>query len=189
MKRCKNCQAMQENDAVFCMECGYTEFEEVVTSQPTEEKENDTQTAVNDDDSSGSKEDIKSEGKTPETSEKTSQPLKTSPTIQLIMLDENETPVKSWTLGKLPSYSVGRISSKGSVDIDLSDFEAGKYVSRNHAKIYRADGKWYYSDLDSKYGTEIITKKRRETAVPKESYLLEKGMILVLAKKVRFEVR
>jgi len=109
--------------------------------------------------------------------------------LKLILLDENENELKDWTLGKLPSYTLGRISSKGSVDIDFTDFENGQYVSRRHGKIYKKNNKWYYSDLGSKHGSELISNAKRENLVPMEEYELNNGNILILAKKIKLEIQ
>jgi len=192
MKICKNCHAEQENDAIFCMECGFTEFEEETSSPATAEgeKSNQQEIASSNSEMTSVEEIGEVLGKSAEKEDNASSyAADTSGNIvKLNLLDENENVVKTWTLGKLPSYTIGRISSKGSVDVDLSDFEMGKYVSRNHAKVYRTGDEWYYTDLGSKYGTEIITSNSREAAVAKQAYKLRKGMMLILAKKVRFEV-
>ncbi|WP_051962968.1 FHA domain-containing protein [Mesoaciditoga lauensis] len=72
------------------------------------------------------------------------------------------------------SAIVGRFDpSTGPVDIDLSGFEEGAYVSRNHAKLYKDDTKnvWYVEDLGSSNGT-YLNRKKLEKNKPAE---LKKG--------------
>jgi pSer/pThr/pTyr-binding forkhead associated (FHA) protein len=182
MKICKGCGSKQNDDVVFCSECGFMEFEENKSKKNTKNEaseKTDTQTVYDE----SIKEDTDNEIDLLKTQQNESYE-----NLRLGLLNEEESVNKTWTLSKLPSYTLGRISSKGSVDIDFSEVDGGAYISRKHAKIYKKDNQWYFVDLDSKYGSEIITQTAREIVVAKEEYLLKKGDILVLAKKIKLEI-
>lgn len=184
MRKCKNCGELVADNVSFCPECGSMEFEgyddindeivedNAVSENVYEEKQKSFQDELNSENYSDF-----------------FQNQSVSNKLKLILLNENENELKSWTLGKLPSYTLGRISSKGSVDIDFTDFENGQYVSRRHGKIYKKNNKWYYSDLGSKHGSELISNAKRENLVPMEEYELNNGNILILAKKIKLEIQ
>ena len=173
MKKCKNCGELIVNDVDFCPICGSMEFETSSENNQEEIIENNTyENSYNNEKSKISEDDIVSENHIINNQSSTNK-------LKLILLDENENELKSWILGKLPSYTLGRISSKGSVDIDFTDFEKGKYISRRHGKIYKKNNNWYYSDLNSKHGSELISEAKREELIPMEEYELKNGDILI----------
>ncbi len=174
MKKCLNCGFEYEDSNPFCPECGsmdYKILDSEVANKPEERGK-----LILDEKTIGLQE-VSSQGK------------QESPQLLLELLNDNEEVEKTWRLHLLPSYMIGRISSKGSVDIDLSEIPGGAYVSRQHGKIFKSGGEWYYVDLNSKHGTEIFTATKRESLIPKQEYVLNDGDILILAKKVKLRVK
>ncbi len=56
----------------------------------------------------------------------------------------------------VPPMVIGRAdASVGAIDVDLTDYEEGAYVSRRHAKIVMDDGSFVVEDLGSSNGTYI----------------------------------
>ena len=193
MKRCKNCGFENKDDEKFCVECGFNEFEpliddfETTKRQENEEIDNDIG-FFEGENSNYTNVRLDEEEKVVDNKDEFEKDTRTQKLI-LELLNNNEEVENRWTLSLLPSYTIGRISSKGSVDIDLSNVSGGEYVSRQHGKFFRSNGKWFYTDLNSKYGSELITLTSREKLVSGEDYTLSDGDILILAKKVRFRIR
>jgi len=167
MKKCLNCGALLNDDEIFCLECGFNEFESLKNDE---------------------KNDLAAESDTTSNSNSEEENVIAIKELKLILLDDNENPLTTWTLKKLPSYTIGRISSKGSVDIDLTEYKNSQYVSRRHGKFFRKNNKWYYVDLNSTHGSELFTKNKREKLVPMEEYELNNKDFLVLSGKVKFEI-
>jgi predicted nucleic acid-binding Zn-ribbon protein len=177
MKKCLNCGFEYENSQLFCPECGSMDYEIL------EEKKSDKRIEQS------KKERLVLNEKNAELQEDSFQMEQKNPQLLLELLNDNEEVEKTWTLHLLPSYTIGRISSKGSVDIDLTEVPGGAYVSRQHGKFFRIGKKWYYTDLNSRHGTELVTSTRREKLIPEQEYALSNGDILILAKKVKLRVR
>ena len=184
MKKCKNCGELIADNIDFCPECGSMEFEgyDDINDESVED------IVVSENVYEESKKSFHDEPNL-ENHNDFFQNQSLLNKLRLTLLDENENELKSWTLGKLPSYTLGRISSKGSVDIDFTDFENSKYLSRRHGKIYKKNNKWYYSDLGSKHGSELISNEKRENLIPMEEYELNNDDILILAKKIKLEIQ
>lgn len=181
MKICKNCKSNQNDEAIFCSECGCMEFEnnsisesDKIEQEINENKDKSSDNSIDNFIDESLQEEVKQ--------------VKVSSSVILNLLDDNENIIKTWKLSKLPSYTLGRISSKGSVDIDFSDIEGGEYVSRTHAKIYKDNNKWYFVDLNSKYGSEHITTEFRQSLVAKQEVELSNSDMLILAKKIKLEI-
>lgn len=56
-----------------------------------------------------------------------------------------------------PPATIGRFDpSREPVDVDLSNIDEGRYVSRSHAKISYDNGEWRLEDLGSSNGTYVF---------------------------------
>ena len=71
---------------------------------------------------------------------------------------------------------LGRNSSSKKIqnDIDLSNLDEKKIVSRRHAKIQRADNEFILYDLESRNGTYVNGKRMS----PKQPHMLTSGDVI-----------
>lgn len=74
---------------------------------------------------------------------------------KLILLSEDGRSLKTWNIKGKVSLLIGRNTKDNEVDIDLSDAEYSELVSRQHAVLNFAEGKWYIEDIGSSYGTGL----------------------------------
>lgn len=74
---------------------------------------------------------------------------------ELILLDENDKPVKSWDLTGQTSMIVGRKNKDEEVDVDLSNCEYSALIDIQHAVLNFCLDSWYLEDLDSHNGVKI----------------------------------
>lgn len=74
---------------------------------------------------------------------------------ELLLLDEQNKPVKSWDIAGKTSVVVGRKGGDEEIDVDLEDCEYGTFVDLQHAALnYCLDG-WYLEDLGSTNGVSV----------------------------------
>lgn len=74
---------------------------------------------------------------------------------EVILLDEQNKPVKSWDIAGKTSVVVGRKGGDEEIDVDLEDCEYGTFVDPQHAALnYCLDG-WYLEDLGSTNGVSV----------------------------------
>ena len=73
---------------------------------------------------------------------------------QLILLDEEEKPVKSWNLAGRTALVIGKRGSER-VDIDLTDCEYSCFIDYQHAVLNFSLDCWYVEDLESRNGVRI----------------------------------
>lgn len=107
--------------------------------------------------------------------------------LEIQLLNKNNKPIDKWDITK-SSILIGRSSSKGEVDIDLKNIENGEYISRKHGKIYKRDNRWYYVDLNSKYGTKLISCNEEAILAADTEYELEDGDVLLLADEILLKI-
>lgn len=74
---------------------------------------------------------------------------------EVVLLDEQEKPVKSWPLSGKTSMIIGRNNKDEDVDIDLSDCEYSTLIDIQHAVLNYCLDCWYLEDLDSRNGVRI----------------------------------
>lgn len=74
---------------------------------------------------------------------------------KLILISEDGRSLKTWNIGNKISFLIGRNTKDNEVDIDLSEAEYSELVSRQHAVLNFAEGKWYLEDIGSSYGTGL----------------------------------
>lgn len=74
---------------------------------------------------------------------------------KLILISEDGRSLKNWNLRGKVSFLIGRNTKDNEVDIDLSEAEYSELVSRQHAVLNFAEGKWYIEDVGSSYGSGL----------------------------------
>lgn len=74
---------------------------------------------------------------------------------ELILLDENEKPVKAWDLEGRVSMLIGRDNPKEPVDVDLDECEYSALIDEQHAVLNYCMDAWYVEDLNSRNGIRI----------------------------------
>lgn len=74
---------------------------------------------------------------------------------ELILLDENEKPVKSWDLAGKVSLLIGRDNPEEPVDVDLEECEYSALIDEQHAVLNYCMDAWYVEDLNSRNGIRI----------------------------------
>lgn len=74
---------------------------------------------------------------------------------ELLLLDEQDKPVKSWNIAGMTAVVIGRKGGDEEVDVDLEDCAYGTFIDLQHAALnYCLDG-WYIEDLGSANGVRI----------------------------------
>ncbi|MFT4104612.1 MAG: FHA domain-containing protein [Lacrimispora sp.] len=74
---------------------------------------------------------------------------------ELILLNEEEKPVKSWDLTGEVSVIIGRKSKDEDVDVDLGECEYSAMIDVQHATLNFCLNSWYLEDLDSHNGVKV----------------------------------
>lgn len=74
---------------------------------------------------------------------------------ELILLDENEKPVKSWDLAGKVAMLIGRDNTEEPVDVDLEECEYSALIDYQHAVLNYCMDSWYVEDLNSRNGIRI----------------------------------
>lgn len=74
---------------------------------------------------------------------------------ELILLDENEKPVKAWDLAGKVSLLIGRDNREEPVDVDLGECEYSALIDEQHAVLNYCMEAWYVEDLNSRNGVRI----------------------------------
>lgn len=74
---------------------------------------------------------------------------------ELILLDENEKPVKSWDMAGKVAMLIGRDNSEEPVDVDLEECEYSSLIDYQHAVLNYCMDSWYIEDLNSHNGIRI----------------------------------
>lgn len=74
---------------------------------------------------------------------------------ELILLDENEKPVKAWDLAGKVSLLIGRDNPGEPVDVDLEECEYSALIDEQHAVLNFCMDAWYVEDLNSLNGIRV----------------------------------
>lgn len=74
---------------------------------------------------------------------------------QLMLLDENEKPLKSWDLAGKTALIIGKKNEEEDVDVDLEDCEYSAFIDNQHAVLNYCLDSWYLEDLGSQNGVKI----------------------------------
>lgn len=74
---------------------------------------------------------------------------------RLILLDEQDKPVKSWDMAGRVSIVIGREGGGEDVDVDLEDCAFSSFIDFQHAVLNFCLDQWYVEDLGSQNGVKI----------------------------------
>ena len=101
---------------------------------------------------------------------------------KLVLVGENGKNIKTWNIEGKVSLLIGRNTKNNEVDIDLSNVEYSELISRQHAILNYADGRWYIEDVGSAHGTGLkrINEEKFRLEVER-SYELKHGDIIFIA--------
>ncbi len=73
----------------------------------------------------------------------------------LLLLDEQNKPVRLWTMAGCTSLVIGRRNKEEQVDVDLEDCEYSTFVDFQHAALNFCLDRWYLEDLGSANGVRV----------------------------------
>ena len=74
---------------------------------------------------------------------------------RLILIDEQNKPVKSWDMTGRTAMLIGRSGGEEDVDVDLEDCTYSSFIDFLHAVLNFAQDEWYVEDLGSQNGIKI----------------------------------
>lgn len=74
---------------------------------------------------------------------------------QLILLDEQNKPIKSWDLSGKIAVVIGKRNAEEEVDVDLEDCEYSTFINPQHAALNFCQNFWYIEDLGSQNGVQV----------------------------------
>lgn len=74
---------------------------------------------------------------------------------QLILLDEQGKPIKSWDISGKIALVIGKKNREEEVDIDLEECEYSTFIDPEHAVLNYCQNDWYIEDLGSQNGVKI----------------------------------
>lgn len=77
------------------------------------------------------------------------------PATKLVLLNEEGTPLLSWSLQASTSMIIGKSTDKEPVDVDLSGSAVAQMISKQHAVLNYTERGWFIDDIDSKNGTRV----------------------------------
>lgn len=76
-------------------------------------------------------------------------------TGRLILLDEEDQPVKSWDIAGRISILIGKSGGEDDVDVDLEDCAFSAFIDYEHAALNFCMEQWYIEDLGSQNGVRL----------------------------------
>lgn len=74
---------------------------------------------------------------------------------RLILLDEQDKPVKSWDMAGRVSMVIGREGGEEEIDVDLEDCAFSSFIDFQHAVLNFCLDQWYVEDLGSQNGVKV----------------------------------
>lgn len=83
------------------------------------------------------------------------QPANSTAIRQLILLDEQNKPIKSWELSGKISIVIGKKNEDEEVDVDLEDCEYSTFINPQHAALNFCQNSWFVEDLNSQNGVQV----------------------------------
>lgn len=75
---------------------------------------------------------------------------------QLVLLDEQGKPIKSWDLQGRTALIIGKAGQDQELDVDLSDCEYSSFIDFQHAVLNFCLDQWYVEDLNSQNGVKVM---------------------------------
>ncbi|MDR0267392.1 FHA domain-containing protein [Paenibacillus sp.] len=106
-----------------------------------------------------------------------------TPIAKIVLLDDDGERVKEWFVKGEIAVLIGKSTSQGEVDIDLSDCEYASLISPEHAVLNRVGDDWFIEDADSHSGTGIRKSGRSDAnrLVVEEPQRLGAGDMIFIA--------
>lgn len=115
--------------------------------------------------------------------------LPTGLLTEIVLLNEEDQPLTSWTLYGKTGMVIGRDSGENQVNINLASSAYASTVEIEHAALNYTANCWYVEDLDSKNGVSVQKEdKRKYKLAPGQPCRLSTGDILYIG-LVRLMVR
>lgn len=74
---------------------------------------------------------------------------------ELVLLDEQDKPIKSWELSGKTAVVIGKKNEEEEVDVDLEDCEYSTFINPQHAALNFCRNFWYIEDLNSQNGVQV----------------------------------
>lgn len=74
---------------------------------------------------------------------------------QLVLLDEEGRPIKTWDMAGRVSLIIGKKNKEENVDVDLSDCAYSALIEDCHAVLNYSSGSWFVEDLSLENGIRI----------------------------------
>lgn len=74
---------------------------------------------------------------------------------QLILLDEQDKPIKSWDMSGKIAMVIGKRNADEEIDVDLEDCEYSSFIDPQHAALNFCRNSWYVEDMGSQNGVMI----------------------------------
>lgn len=100
---------------------------------------------------------------------------------EVVLLNEEDKPLASWTLYGKTGMVIGRDSGENQVNINLANSTYASTVEVEHAVLNYAAGCWYVEDLSSKNGVSVQkADKRKYKLAPGHPCRLASGDILYI---------
>lgn len=86
---------------------------------------------------------------------KTNDSINSDRPSQLILLNEQDKPIKSWDLAGKTALIIGKKSEDEAIDVDLDECEYSTFIDPQHAALNFCLDVWYLEDLGSQNGIKI----------------------------------
>jgi len=106
------------------------------------------------------------------------------PAHELVLLNEEEKPIRAWDLAGKTGMIIGRKHKEEEVDVDLSDCEYSALINIQHAVLNYSLDSWYIEDLGSQNGIQIkkVEDGKRYQIVQCRPCKLTAGDVIYIAK-------
>ena len=106
------------------------------------------------------------------------------PAHELVLINEEEKPIRAWDLTGKTAMVIGRKSRDEQVDVDLGDCEYGALINVQHAVLNYSLDTWYLEDLGSQNGIQIkkVEDGKRYQVAPNHPCRVSAGDVIYIAK-------
>lgn len=103
---------------------------------------------------------------------------------ELVLLNENDKPIRAWDLTGKTAMVIGRTNRDEEVDVDLSDCEYSALINVQHAVLNYCLDTWYIEDLGSQNGIQIkkVEDGRCYQMAPNRPCKISAGDVIYIAK-------
>lgn len=106
------------------------------------------------------------------------------PAHELVLLNEEEKPIRAWDLTGKTAMVIGRKSRDEQVDVDLGDCEYSALINVQHAVLNYSLDTWYLEDLGSQNGIQIkkVEDGKCYQVAPNRPCKVSAGDVIYIAK-------